>query len=144
MPSTPPPPIDPSSLFTDPLLGATQSGAPAVDFIANSCTLTVFISNVVVFGVRSILIIMIVYNVAKGIQKVAMGDSKEDFDTLRSSITNAVISAFGVILVVSSFFIPCAFLRLLGVPDSENIFCNGFTCASTSASEIGDPQGGIK
>lgn len=127
--------VDPASLFTDPLVqGNTPLGQ--MDFIANSCTLTVFISNVVVWIVRSIFIVMIVYNVAIAIQKVSMGDAKEDFDNLRSAITNAVFSALGVIIVVSSFFLPCTFLKLLGVDDAQNIFCNGFTCP-TDVSQIG-------
>lgn len=128
--ATTPTPIDPASLFTDPLQQTN------VDFIANSCTLTVFIANVVVWVIRSIFIVMIVYNVAIAIQKVSMGDAKEDFDHLRTALTNAVFSALGVIIVVSSFFLPCTFLKLLGVKDAQNIFCNGFTCPTT-VSQIG-------
>ena len=109
--------------FKDPLVEHFN-----VNFVANSCTLTVFITNVVLWIVRAILIVLCGYYLFTSIYKLLTSDTNEDFKILQSAIVNSVLSAVGLVIVVSSLFIPASALRLLGIDDADNPFLNIQEC----------------
>jgi len=107
-----------SDCIIDPVAGNPR-------FTTLSTTLT-FSVNLVMYLLYAILIVWVGVNLFKTIYVLFGTPSEEAFGKLREGLTGAALAVVGIILIVSARFIVVNLLRLVGIPDAENIFFNPF------------------
>ncbi len=97
---------------------------PAENIVVDVSTTTIYVVNLSLFAFQVILFVAVVYFIFKGILSIIRADSSEAFEKFQGAITNAVFAAVGLVLLVGSRFIFVAVLRMVGIPDAENLFIN--------------------
>lgn len=83
-----------------------------------------FSINLVLFSLYAFLLIFIVFNIFKAITNVIKSPGEESMKHLQSGVTGAVYAAIGIVVLLGIVFFMKVAFRLIGIPDSDNIFIN--------------------
>ena len=101
---------------------------PATSPFKDICSLSWFAVNLAYYLVFSMLIVFIVYKIAKAIQHIAQSDSSETMEKLRENATDIVLSVIGLFVVSSAIFFPKTIVATFGVSDAKNPFASIPVC----------------
>ena len=107
--------------ITDPLASVSSTAASTYGSLSN---ITNFSVNLVMYILYAVLIVWIGYQLTRTIYVLWFSESTDASEKLRQGITNAVLAAFGIALIVSARFFLVQILQLLGVSEADNVFLN--------------------
>ena len=100
-------------------------GLPAQGNFSTLTSTTFFSVNLVLYILYAVLIVWIGYSIFKTIYVLyGAQDEADTYEKFRTGMTNAVMAAVGIVLFVGAGVFLVQMLKLLGVPDVENIFLN--------------------
>ena len=80
--------------------------------------------NLVMYSIYTFLFIFIIYNLVRAIYNIMLSPGEETMKKLKSGITNAVLGAVGILIILSVRFLMKAVFELIGIPEIDNVFIN--------------------
>lgn len=96
--------------------------AGAQDTFGNLSRILIFSMNLVYYLLYAFFIVYVVYNLFISIYKLIFTKDEETFEVVRKGITGSVLGAVALVLLTGGRFLLVQVLRLIGIPDAENIF----------------------